>query len=73
MPGADRFERLAATRIVADPAALDGFAARSDGGYVMRLAPDDLLVLPAVSRVDVADPHAIVEPEGGFSLSLIHI
>ena len=66
MPAADRFERLAATRVVADPAALDAVEA-PEGGYVMRPAPDDLLVLPAVSRIDVADHHAIIEPEEGFS------
>lgn len=33
----------------------------------MRLAPDDLLLVTAVSMVDVADRHAIIEPEGGFS------
>ena len=63
---AERFERLAATRIIADPGALDTLEAPR-GGYLLRLAPDDLLVLPSTSRVDVADPHAIVEPEAGFS------
>lgn len=66
MPAHDRFERLAATRIVADPAALDRIEV-PDGTHLMRLAADDLLVLPAVSQPRVADRHAIVEPEGGFS------
>ena len=62
----ERFERLEATRIVADPGALDGIES-PDGGRLMRLAPDDLLVLPALARVDVADRYAIIEPETGFS------
>ncbi|MDE0170887.1 MAG: hypothetical protein OXS29_15495 [bacterium] len=66
MSAPDRFERLEATRIVADPGALDGIES-PDGGHLVRLAPDDLLVLPALARVDVADPHAIIEPETGFS------
>lgn len=66
MCGADRFERLEGTRIVADPAALDRVEA-PDAGYLVRLAPDDLLVVPALDRVEVSDPHAIVDPESGFS------
>lgn len=62
----DRFERLVATRIVADPGALDGIEA-PDGGHLVRLAPDDLLVFPPPEQVDVADPYAIIEPEAGFS------
>ena len=62
----ERFERLEATRIVADPGALDGIES-PDGGRLVRLAPDDLLVLPALARVDVADRYAIIEPETGFS------
>ena len=66
MSGPDHFERLEATRIVAAPRALNEVEA-PDGGYLVRLAPDDLLVIPAPERVDVADPHAIIEPETGFS------
>lgn len=66
MSGADRFELLEATRIVADPSALDRIEA-PDAGYLIRLAPDDLLVLPALDGVEVDDPHAIVEPECGFA------
>jgi hypothetical protein len=64
--GPERFERIEATRIVADPGALDEIEAPA-GGRLFRLAPDDLLVLPPPDRVDVADPYAIVEPEAGFS------
>ncbi len=66
MSAPDRFERLEATRIVADPGALDEIES-PDGARLLRLAPDDLLVLPPPERVDVADPHAIMEPETGFS------
>ena len=66
MFAADRFERLEATRIVADPASLDRMQT-PETAYLIRLAPDDLLVLPALDRVEVDDPHAIVEPECGFS------
>ena len=66
MCAADRFERLEGTRIAADPSALDRIEAPG-AGYLLRLAPDDLLVVPAIERVEVPDPHAIVEPESGFS------
>ena len=66
MSAAEHFERLEATRIVAVPRALDEVEC-PDGGHLVRLAPDDLLVIPPLERVDVADPHAMVEPETGFS------
>ena len=62
----DRLQRLEATRIVADPSSLDRIVP-PEAGYLIRLAPDDLLVVPAPGRVEVGDPHAIVEPESGFS------
>ncbi|MDE0376140.1 MAG: hypothetical protein OXK16_09280 [bacterium] len=66
MSAPDRFQRLDATRIAAAPRALDEVES-PDGGYLVRLAPDDLLVIPPLERVDVADPYAIIEPESGFS------
>ena len=66
MSAPDYFERLEATRIVAAPGALDEVES-PDGGHLVRLAPDDLLVIPPLERVDVADPYAIIEPETGFS------
>ncbi len=66
MSAPDRFERIEATRIVAVPGALDEIEAPF-GGHLLRLAPDDLLVLPPQARVDVADRYAIVESEAGFS------
>ncbi len=66
MSAPERFERLEATRIVAVHRALDEIE-EPFGGHLVRLAPDDLLVLPPLARVDVADPYAIIEPEAGFS------
>ena len=66
MSAPDRFERIEATRIAADPGALDEIEAPF-GGHLVRLAPDDLLVLPPQDQVDVADPYAIIESEAGFS------
>ena len=66
MSAPERFERLEAIRIVAVPGALDQFGS-PDGGHLVRLAPDDLLVIPPPARVDVADAYAIIEPEAGFS------
>ena len=66
MSAPDHLERLEATRIVASPGALDEVES-PDGGHLVRLAPDDLLVIPPLERVDVADPYAIIEPETGFS------
>ena len=66
MSAPERFERIEATRIVADPGALDEIES-PDGGHLVRLAPDDLLVLPPPDQVDVADRYAIIEPETGFS------
>ena len=66
MSAPDRFEQLEATRIVGVPEALDEIDS-PDGGRLLRLAPDDLLVLPPPERVEVADPYAIIEPEAGFS------
>ncbi len=52
-------ERLTAMRIAATPAALD--AVRwPDGAIVLRVAPDEVVVLADCSAVSIADPHAIV-------------
>ncbi|MBX3010455.1 MAG: hypothetical protein KF832_03070 [Caldilineaceae bacterium] len=59
-------ERIQGTRIVATPAALD--AARwPDEALVLRLAADEAFVTAAVKADAVADPHAIVVPDGGFA------
>ena len=59
-------ERLTGTRIVATPAALDA-AIWPEGTLAFRLAPDELLVTPAVNATALDDPHAIVRLETGFS------
>lgn len=58
-------EILAGVRVVASPADLDA-ATWPAGATTLRLAPDELLVL-GTDRVEVADPHALVEVEEGFS------
>ena len=64
--------RIAGTRIVAAPAALD--AALAAGLWpktriALRFAPDELFVTGAVSPAAILalDPHAIVSPEGGYA------
>ena len=59
-------ERLAGTRIVALPGALDA-AIWPEGALVLRLSPDEVFITPASTSATVNDPHAIVEPETGFS------
>ena len=60
-------ERLLATRIVALPQAINA-AVWPEGTLVFRLAPDEVLVTPAVHVTAVDDPHAIVLLETGFSV-----
>lgn len=59
-------KRINATRIVATPAAL-GAAAWPDA-LVLRVAPDEVIVLAAVGQDGILshDPHAIVVAETGF-------
>ena len=59
-------DRLTGTRIVSTSEAIDA-AVWPEGARVFRLAPDEVLVTPAVSAAAVDDPHAIVELETGFS------
>ena len=56
-------ERLAAIRVVADPRTLDDLA-WPDATAILRLAPDDVLVIGATSPQLTAE-HAIVEDETG--------
>ncbi len=84
MPGSEPVPVLPALRAVADPVMIDGALAWSLGARladlgarVLRLAPDDLLVLVAAARGPVLsalheeivgrDPYAIVEQEAGFA------
>ena len=63
MPG---FETLAAVRVVASPVALDA-AGIPAGSFVLRIAPDEALVVGADIPVVAGDPHAIVVADHGFS------
>lgn len=84
MPGPEAVAVLPAVRVVADPVALDGALARALGARladlgarVLRLAPDDLLVLvpgpdgPVLGALHEEilglDHHAIVATESGFA------
>lgn len=62
-------KRLAGTRIVASPKAIDCLLL--PGGCVpMRFAPDEIYVTPPLlgtAAVTAADPYAIIREEGGFS------
>jgi hypothetical protein len=60
-------ETLHGTRIVASAEALDGLDAASfpTSVTVLRLAPDDVLVIGA-ETISVSGEHAIVAPESGF-------
>ena len=63
-------EPVAALRVVASPAALDGARWSGDDVDVLRTAPDEALGLGATA-VEVDDPDAIVEPEAGFVVALL--
>ena len=58
-------EPLRGLRVVADPVALDAARWHGVDVTVLRFAPDDAFAVGA-DRVDVEDPHAIVEDEVGF-------
>lgn len=65
-------KRIAATRVVAAPAALD--VAQAAGIWpttriALRFAPDELFVTGVVAPAAILalDPHAIVVPEGGYA------
>jgi hypothetical protein len=63
VPALDRFT---GTRVVALPRAIDA-AVWPEGTLAFRLAPDEVLLTPAVNVTALDDPHAIVELESGFS------
>ena len=63
-------EPVAAIRVVASPAALDGARWSGDGVDVLRTAPDEALGLGATG-VEVDDADAIVEAESGFVVALL--
>ena len=57
-------EILQGCRVVASPSSIDN-AVWPTGALVLRIAPDDVLLVGA-GRFEMSDPHAIVEPDGGF-------
>ena len=59
-------ERIAGTRIVARPDAIDA-ATWPDGTVALRLAPDEVFITSTIDAASIDDPHAIVEPETGFA------
>jgi hypothetical protein len=63
-------ERVEAWRVVAMAAALDAARWEGDDVDVLRIAPDEALVLGATGG-HVDDPDAIVEPEAGYSVALL--
>jgi hypothetical protein len=63
-------EPVEAWRVVAAPAALDHAHWEGDDIDVVRVAPDEALVLGATGG-HVDDPDAIIEPEAGFSVALL--
>ena len=58
--------RIEGTRIVATPAALAS-AQWPSGVLVLCLAADEVFVTAPVAAAAIADPHAIVAPDGGFA------
>ena len=58
-------EPLRGIRVVASPAAIDGGRWRGDRAVLLRLAPDEMLVLDP-DGVRVFEDGAIYEPEMGF-------
>ncbi|MFK7801487.1 MAG: hypothetical protein AB8G95_07650 [Anaerolineae bacterium] len=62
-------ERLAGTRIVAEPRAIDNLIIPG-GSVALRFAPDEIYVTPPLSgtsAVTAADPHAIIISDGAFA------
>ncbi|MCB8945795.1 MAG: hypothetical protein H6658_18765 [Ardenticatenaceae bacterium] len=61
-----KLKRLSATRIVATSASLDDVT-WPDEALVLRFAPDEVLVIPALGSVPLSDPHAIIVADQGFA------
>ena len=61
----DNFDTIHCRRVVATAAALDG-ATWPSGALIMRIAPDDVLVI-GDGDIAIDDVHAIVCDEAGFS------
>jgi hypothetical protein len=63
-------EPVEAWRVVATPAAIDAAHWEGDDVDVLRIAPDEALVLGATGG-HVDDVDAILEPEAGYSVALL--
>lgn len=57
-------ETLRGRRVVASPSSIDN-AVWPAGATVLRIAPDDALLV-GDGPIEINDPHAIVEDDGGF-------
>jgi len=57
-------EILQGRRVVASPSSIDN-AVWPTGAMVVGIAPDDVLLV-GNGPIEMGDPHAIVEPDGGF-------
>ena len=63
-------KQISATHIVAASAALDK-TTWSTEAIVLRIASDEVLVIPPVEALSLDDPYAIVVPEGGFAAAWV--
>ena len=64
-------DHVAGWRIIATPTALDA-APWPVGSQVVRISPDDAFVIGAAEPAVPGDAHAIVTPEAGFALAVVH-
>lgn len=65
-----RLVRLPASRVVADPAAIDratGVPAPGDEPILLRTAPDEAIAIGVSEPPSVADPDAIALPDAGLA------
>jgi hypothetical protein len=62
-------EPVKGIRVVATPEALDAARWSGDDVDVIRIAPDEAFAIRATAAEIPGDPHAIVEPEEGFSVA----
>jgi hypothetical protein len=58
--------RLPSTRIVASPSALDSATWPKDS-IALRIAADEVFVIPPVDAPEVNDPHAIIVPDASLA------
>lgn len=58
-------KRLSSTHIISTPAALDAMIWPAEA-CILRIAPDEVLVMPPLERIDIDDPHAIIMTDSGY-------